>query len=100
MDQTFDKAARRAREWAMRSGLSDSNRTLCLIVSALAESLCDGGYIETEDVESLVLLGCELCRRLGESGGCVAPEACPLGLAASIRLVPTLHDPLPCELHS
>lgn len=86
MDCSFDQAARVAREWAARPAVSDSNRTLCLIVSGMAEALKDASHVAGEDEDSFVLLGCELCRRMGEaeclccSG--VRPEHCPLGLAA------------------
>ncbi len=86
MERSFDKAARVTRDWAARPAVSDSNRSLCLIVLGMAEALMDASHVAGEDEDSFVLLGCELCRRMGEaeclrcSG--VRPEHCPLGLAA------------------
>lgn len=92
MQYSFDKTARVARQWAGRLALSESDRTLCLIVSAMAESLRESEYVATEDLDALVYLGCELCRRLGEAECLLEPEIhpddCPLGLATAMVLVP------------
>ncbi|MDD5297695.1 MAG: hypothetical protein PHU46_12350 [Rhodocyclaceae bacterium] len=100
MDHTYDQAARVAREWAARSGLPDSHRMLCLIVSAMAKSLGEGIHVATEDVESFVLLGCELCHRLGEAHGCEGSRAivggCSLGLPVFVAFAPAARRGMEC----
>jgi hypothetical protein len=96
MRYSFDKTATVARQWAARAALSEANRTLCLIVSAMAQSLREAEYVATEDLDSLVYLGCELCRRLGEAECLlqpdILPDDCPLGLTAAMALVsPAYH---------
>lgn len=87
MPQQYENIAFTAHEWSRRSGLTDAQRSLCDVVAELADALKETANAMPEEQESLLLLGCHLCRRLDASVCCPSAASsgsrkggvCPLG---------------------
>ena len=67
MSKQYTNIARTARVWSHRDSLTDAERSFCLVVAELAEALVETANAMPDERESLHLLGCRLCRGVGES---------------------------------
>jgi hypothetical protein len=67
--------------WQRRDGLSESDRGLAREVRELAHLLSHRPFPHQEDLKSLHILGCHLCRRVGDVKCEEQQYNCALGFA-------------------
>jgi hypothetical protein len=85
MHGTFDKVAQMAKSWSDRPGMSRDCVGIAGTICHMANRLANSPGPDLTGEKSLKVVGCYLCRQLGESVcNAAKPDqsACPLGFLA------------------
>lgn len=80
MSEALTRLADAARNWGRRGDLSEVDRHFAGQVSELAALLSRSPFPHEEDLDSLRLLGCRLCQRVG-AAHCREQQGCCFGFA-------------------
>ncbi|MDD5249230.1 MAG: hypothetical protein PHY45_09600 [Rhodocyclaceae bacterium] len=83
MSTVLHRVAEIAQTWGQRGDLSENDRGFAREVGELAAFLSGRPFPNEDDVSSLHLLGCRLCRRVGAVKCGEQQSDCSLGFAAS-----------------
>jgi hypothetical protein len=81
MPKKFHRVAEVALNWQRRVDLSENDRGFARDVGELADLLAHRPFPHQDDVSSLHILGCRLCRRLGGVECRKQQSDCKLGFA-------------------
>lgn len=81
MSEALTRIADAARSWGQRGDLSEIDRHFASQVSELAAFLSRRPFPHEEDLDSLRLLGCRLCQRVGEASCREQRNRCCFGFA-------------------
>lgn len=81
MPERLDRIAKVTQVWGLRADLAESDRRFARKVGELADFLSHRPFPHQDDLNSLYILGCRLCRRI-EAVECCDPQSnCVLGFA-------------------
>lgn len=83
MNPVLDRVAEAARDWGRREDLSPGDRYLASQMGHLASFLARKPFPHGEDVDSLHILSCRLCQRIGANSCRDESEACCMGFNAA-----------------
>lgn len=81
MSEALTRLADAARTWGRRGDLSDADRHFASQVSELASFLSRRPFPHEEDLDSVRILGCRLCQRVGAADCCKQQGNCCFGFA-------------------
>lgn len=82
MSEVLKRVAETARQWGSREDLSPGDRYLASQMDHLATYLSRATFPHVEDVDSLHILTCRLCQRIGAASCREATETCCMGFSA------------------
>lgn len=83
MSKTFHRVAEITLHWQRRVDLSESDRGFAREIGELASYLSRRPFPHEDDVKSLHILGCRLCRRVGDDACGERQSNCKLGFASA-----------------
>lgn len=83
MSEALIRIAETAHHWGRRDDLSANDRDFAHQVAELAFFLSRRPFPHEDDVGSLHILGCRLCRKVGAASCGERADNCCLGLAAT-----------------
>lgn len=83
MTEVLHRVAETARSWGRRDDLSPGDRYMASQMGDLAAYLAGRPFPHDDDLASLRILSCRLCRRIGAANCFDEAQACSMGFAAA-----------------